>query len=102
MKDFHCVSASGDCDGIALVLDANRPFDSLGLEGCVIKNYREATKADADGVVFLFVLNRKTTPASRSQRLRDILLIARPPLLAVMQGGEYASPKLLDIFSAAP
>jgi hypothetical protein len=27
--------------------------------------FREATETDAGGVVFLFVLNRKTTPASR-------------------------------------
>src|ERR1051326_1563798 len=43
-------------------------------------------------------MNWKTTPASRSRTLRDILLIARPPLLAVMQGGECARPKRLDIF----
>ena len=31
-------------------------------------------------------------PRPRAQRmLRDIFLIARPPLLAVMQGGDYAS-----------
>src|SRR5213594_4962145 len=30
------------------------------------RKYREATEADAAGVVFLFVLIRKTTPASRS------------------------------------
>ena len=34
--------------------------------GCVIKKFREATKADAAGVVFLYVFIRKTTPASRS------------------------------------
>src|ERR1051326_4564335 len=62
----------------------------------------EATETDAAGVVFLFVLNRKTTPASRSRTLRGILLIARPPLLAVMQGGESASPKHLDIFFTPP
>src|ERR1051325_5864601 len=38
---------------------------------------------------FPFVPNRKTTPASRQRRLRDILLIARPPLLAVVLGGEF-------------
>ena len=30
------------------------------------RKYREATEADAAGVVFLFVFNRKTTPASQS------------------------------------
>src|SRR5204863_4698204 len=34
--------------------------------GCVIKKCCEATEADAAGVVFLCVLHRKTTPASRS------------------------------------
>jgi len=52
------------------------------------KKFREATEADAAGVVFLFVSIGKP-PRPRDQRmLRDILLIARPPLLAVMQGGE--------------
>src|SRR5262249_19237154 len=51
-----------------------------GVAASVIK-CREATETDADGVVFLFVFDRKTTPASRSQRLRDILLIARHPSL---------------------
>ena len=32
-------------------------------------------------------------PRPRDQRtLREIFLVARPPLLAVMQGGEYAPP----------
>src|SRR5215467_161295 len=58
--------------------------------GCVIKNYREATKADADGVVFLSWLGKPPRP--RFQRmLRGIFLIARPPLLAVMQGGDYCA-----------
>ena|ERR1041385_8101669 len=34
--------------------------------GCVIHKCREATEIDAAGVVFLFVLNLKTTPALRS------------------------------------
>ncbi|HYR42334.1 MAG TPA: hypothetical protein VER98_04895, partial [Terriglobia bacterium] len=60
---------------------------------------RAATEADAAGVVFLFVSIGKP-PRPRDQRmLRDIFLIARPPLLAVMQGGEYATPKRSDIFS---
>src|ERR1051326_3327524 len=72
-----------------------------GVAAALIK-WREATETDVAGVVFLFVLNRKTTPASRRRRLRNIFLIARPPLLAVMQGGECTSPKLLDIFFTAP
>src|SRR5262249_12403626 len=34
---------------------------------------------------------RKTTPSSLSKDAAQHLLIARPPLLAVMQGGEYAT-----------
>ena len=53
------------------------------------KKIREATEADTAGVVFLFVLIGKP-PRPRDQwMLRDILLIARPHLLAVMQGGDY-------------
>src|ERR1051326_4646279 len=70
--------------------------------GCVINECCEATETDAAGVVFLVVLNRKTTPASRSKEAPQCFLIARPPLLAVMQGGECARPKLLDTFSRAP
>jgi hypothetical protein len=42
---------------------------------------REATEIDADGVVFLFVLNRKTTPASRSAEASRHLIdrSATPP-----------------------
>jgi hypothetical protein len=69
--------------------------------GCVINKCREATEADADGMVFLVVRNRKTTPASRLRTLRDILLIAQPPLLAVVQGGESARPKPLDIIHSS-
>src|ERR1051326_1077523 len=72
-----------------------------GVAAALIK-WREATETDVAGVVFLFVLNRTTTPASGRRRLRNIFLIARPPLLAVMQGGECTSPKLLDIFFTAP
>jgi len=35
--------------------------------------------------------DRDTTPAERKRMLRHIFLIARPPLLAVMRGGEFAS-----------
>src|SRR5690349_20400289 len=52
--------------------------------------FREATKADAAGVVFLlYSIGKPPRPRVR-RRLRDIFLIARPPLLAVMQGGEYS------------
>ena len=50
----------------------------------------EATEADAAGVVFLsFSIGKPPRPRDQ-RRLRDIFLIARPPLLAVMQGGECA------------
>src|SRR5439155_5409752 len=51
------------------------------------RKYREATETDAAGVVFLFVLIWKTTPASLSADASRHLIVARPPLLAVMQGG---------------
>ena len=57
---------------------------------------REATEADAAGVVFLFFSFGKP-PRPRCQRmLCGVLLIARPPLLAVMQGGDY---RLISIHS---
>src|SRR5947209_1425603 len=40
---------------------------------------------------FSFLFSIGKPPRPRDQRtLREILLVARPPLLAVMQGGEYA------------
>src|ERR1051326_1691960 len=48
---------------------------------------------------FPLCLDRKTAPASRSAEASRDLLIARPPLLAVMQGGECAAPKHTDTFS---
>src|SRR5438094_7333915 len=63
------------------------------------KKFREATEADAAGVVFLFVSIGKP-PRPRDQRmLRDILLIARPPLLAVMQGGEWPLRNIRTFFT---
>src|SRR5207253_1072634 len=52
---------------------------------------REATLFRADGVVFLFSSIGKPPRPRDDRTLREIFLIARPPLLAVMQGGEYAS-----------
>src|SRR5438105_3002555 len=79
-----------------------------------LKKYREATETDAAGreararqreaviVVFLFVLNRKTTPASRLSEAsrRFIDRSATPPCGDARRG--MASPKLLDIFFTAP
>src|SRR5438552_5078532 len=61
--------------------------------GCIFNKMSRSHRSKRSRGGFPFVLNRKTTPASRSRRLRDILLIARPPLLAVMQEGEYACSK---------
>src|SRR5437762_9523887 len=58
---------------------------------------REATEADADGVVFHTCSIGKPPRPRDQRRLRDICLIARPPLLAVMQGGDYALLQLLDL-----
>src|SRR5262245_30891574 len=50
--------------------------------------------SDAAGVVF-FVRSIGTPPCPRKKRmLRSIFLIARPPLLAVMRGGEIALLKI--------
>src|SRR5438034_1564554 len=50
---------------------------------------RVATEADADGVVFHSCWIGKPPRPRGQRRLRYICLIARPPLLAVMQGGEW-------------
>ena len=57
--------------------------------GCVIKNYREATEAGADGVVFHSSVGKPPRPRFL-RMLRSVFWIARPPLLALMQGGEFA------------
>jgi len=54
---------------------------------------REATLARADGVVFRIDSLGKPPRPREKRMLRGFFLIARPPLLAVMQGGEYALPK---------
>src|SRR5204862_7259825 len=62
----------------------------------VIKKYCEATEADTAGVVFLIVLIGKPPRPRCKRMLRAVFLIARPPLLAVMQGGDY---RLISIHS---
>src|SRR5207248_8729171 len=60
--------------------------------------YCEATEAAAAGW-FSFWFSIGKPPRPRDQRkLRDILLLARPPLLAVMQGGEYARFQFVHTF----
>jgi hypothetical protein len=44
--------------------------------------------------------DRNTTPTSRKRTLRDIFLIAQPPLLAVMPGGEFAFLKMALTWTA--
>src|SRR6267143_6577990 len=65
------------------------------------RRFRAATEADAAGVAFLFASIGKP-PRPRDQRmLRDILLIARPPLLAVMQGGEWTLRNIRTFFTSS-
>jgi hypothetical protein len=52
------------------------------------RQYRVATEADADGVGFLSLVSENHPGLAGLRRLRGIFLIASPPLLAVMQGGE--------------
>src|ERR1700752_4948003 len=63
------------------------------------KKFRAATESDAAGVVFLWLLCRKPPRLRVQPMLRNIFLIAQPPLLAVMQGGEYGS--ISNLFTAS-
>jgi hypothetical protein len=50
-----------------------RSCEQIGMEQIVIKKFREATKADAAGVVFLFVFSFGKPPRRRDQwMLRDV------------------------------
>src|SRR5262245_18262246 len=63
--------------------------------GGVTKKMARSLLMDAAGVVFL-VPSIGTPPRPREKRmLRNIFLIARPPLLAVMRGGEFAILKIV-------
>jgi len=60
--------------------------------GCVIKKISRSLRSRRSRGGFPF-RSIGTPPRPREQRmLRDIFLIARPPLLAVMRGGESALP----------
>jgi len=62
--------------------------------GGVTKKVARSLLIDAAGVVFL-ISSIGTPLCPREKRmLRDIFLIARPPLLAVMRGGEFAFFKM--------
>src|SRR5262249_48978105 len=75
-------------------------------EGGVVassQKFREATEADAAGVVFRNAAIGKPPRPREKPMLRDIFLIARPPLLAVMQGGESVSFHMAaNLDSSAP
>jgi hypothetical protein len=64
--------------------------------GGVVKKTPRSLLFDAAGVVFLVAAIGTPPRPSDKRMLRDIFLIARPPLLAVMRGGE------LDFFKMAP
>jgi len=66
----------------------NKPASRQGGVAASSRKFREATEADAAGVVFLFCAIGKPTRPRDRWMLREIFLLARPPLLAVMQGGE--------------
>ena len=68
-----------------------------GGEAASSKKCCEATEADAAGVVFLLFSIGKPPRPSDQRRLRDIFLIARP-LVAVVQGGEYARFQFVHTF----
>ena len=67
--------------------------------GCAINRMLRSylSSAQTGWCSFLFPIGKPPRPRYQ-RRLRNIFLSARPPLLAVMQGGEYASPKHSGIF----
>src|SRR3989442_1280587 len=63
-----------------------------------LRRFREASADREAGVVFRLRAKRKTTPAASDRWLREIFLMTQPPLLAVMQGGEYARFQFIHMF----
>src|SRR6476660_9048740 len=53
------------------------------------KKHREASTDREAGVVFRMKTKRKTTPAASALVASRNFLMTQPPLLAVMQGGDY-------------
>src|SRR5439155_21062919 len=53
-----------------------------------LRKFRAATEADAAGVVFHLFSSENHPGLAISGCFATFLLVARPPLLAVMQGGE--------------
>src|SRR5437660_12525505 len=56
-----------------------------------IKKHREASANCEAGVVFRWITKGKPPRLRPCRWLRKIFLMTPPPLLAAMQGGEYAS-----------
>ncbi len=85
------VASSNRHDPIQSLLDPATSTDSppcitARRGGCVIKNYRAATKADADGVVYRSH-DRKTTPSSRSKVAEHFIdRSATPPCCDARRG----------------
>src|SRR5213083_644573 len=80
-NEINCSGGCRRCERITLVR-YSPPCITARRGGCVIKKCCEATEADAAGVVFLWVLNRKTTPASRNLLDRS----ATPPCTDARRG----------------
>src|ERR1051326_1647262 len=95
-----CVRAA---DSPPCITAAKRKRDSAQPQirrgGCVIKKSVAKPPKQTQPGWFSSLFSIGKPPRPRGQRrLRNIFLVARLPLLAVMPGGESASPKLLDIF----
>src|SRR5262249_55057406 len=66
------------------------------------RNFAKPPKQTQPGwFSFLFSIGKPPRPRDQWM-LRGIFLLARPPLLAVMQGGEYRSPETYPLFVRAP
>src|SRR5262249_14100140 len=71
--------------------------------GCVIKKISRSHRSRRSRGGFPFCSQSEKPPRLRYQwMLRDIFLFARPPLLAVMQGGECRSPETHSANTSAP
>src|SRR6266566_9294383 len=86
-KSLITVPCDRKCERIMLVR-YSPPCGDARRGGCVINKMLRSHRSDAAGVVFLLFSIGKPPRPRDQRRLRDIFLIARPPLLAVMQGGE--------------
>src|SRR5213594_1862363 len=85
--DLHCSGGHRSCEQIGI----RALFPSLHdrKEGWLRhqENFAQPPKLTQPGW-FSICFHRKTTRPRGQRRLRNNFLIARPPLLAVMQGGE--------------